>query len=142
MSKVRLHMAENIEWVNLRSLYPADLAAALSDAELDSTMAHHEEGAGGSLHLTEYNYLPHAKFDLHAHDQAEIIYVLEGTLLFGTRELGRGSSVFIAEHTLYGFAAGPQGLRALIFMADGRVKYFGKEDFLRLQTAKQLATVE
>src|SRR5258705_8567740 len=34
---------------------------------------------------------------------------LAGTLLFGARELGRGSSVFIAEHTLYEFAAGPQG---------------------------------
>jgi quercetin dioxygenase-like cupin family protein len=141
MSKVRVHTAENVEWVTLRSLYPADLAADRSDAELDSTMAYHEQGTGGSLHLTEYKYLPHAKFDLHAHDQAEIIYVLEGVLLFGTRELGPGSSVFISEHTLYDFAAGPQGLRMLVFMPDGRVKYFGKEDFLRLQAAKKSATV-
>jgi quercetin dioxygenase-like cupin family protein len=141
MSKVRVHTAENVEWVTLRSLYPADLAAERSDAELDSTMAYHEQGTGGSLHLTEYNYLPHAKFDLHAHDQPEIIYVLEGTLLFGTRELGRGASVFIADHTLYEFAAGPAGLRMLVFMPDGRVKYFGKEDFLRLQAAKKPATV-
>ena len=69
MSKVRVHPAENVEWVTLRSLYPADLAAERSDAELDSTMAYHEQGTAGSLHLTEYNYLPHAKFDLHAHDQ-------------------------------------------------------------------------
>jgi quercetin dioxygenase-like cupin family protein len=141
MSKVRIHKTENVEWVTLRSLYPSHLAAERSDAELDSTMAYHEAGTGGSLHLTEYNYLPNAKFDLHAHDQAEIIYVLEGTLVFGARELGLGSSVFIAEHTLYGFAAGPQGLRMLVFMADGRVKYFGKEDFLRLQAAKDPATV-
>ena len=141
MSKVRIHKAEDVEWVTLRSLYPADLAAERSDAELDSTMAYHEQGTGGSLHLTEYNYLPQAKFDLHAHDQAEIIYVLEGTLLFGARELARGSSVFIAEHTLYEFAAGPQGLRMLVFMADGRVKYFGKEDFLRLQAAREPTTV-
>jgi quercetin dioxygenase-like cupin family protein len=99
-------------------------------------MTYHEEGTAGSLHLSEYNYLPHAKFDLHAHDQAEIIYVLDGTLLFGKRELGRGSSVFIAAHTLYEFAAGPGGLRMLVFMPDGRVKYFGKEDFLRLQTGE------
>jgi quercetin dioxygenase-like cupin family protein len=141
MSKVRVHTAENIEWVTLRSLYPADLAAERSDAELDSTMAYHEQGTGGSLHLTEYNYLPHARFDLHAHDQPEIIYVLDGTLLLGTRELGRGASVFIADHTLYEFAAGPEGLRMLVFMPDGRVKYFGKEDFLRLQPAKKSATV-
>src|SRR6266404_183652 len=117
-------------------------AAERSDAELDSTMAYHEQGTAGSLHLTEYNYLPDAKFDLHAHDQAEIIYVLAGTLLFGARELGRGSSVFIAEHTLYEFAAGPQGLRMLVFMADGRVKYFGKDDFLRQQAAKKIVLAE
>ena len=140
MSKVRVHTAEKVEWVTLRSLYPADLAAERSDAELDSTMAYHEQGTAGSLHLTEYNYLPHAKFDLHAHDQAEIIYVLEGTLVFGARALGRGSSVFIAAHTLYEFAAGAEGLRMLVFMPDGRVKYFGKEDFLRLQ-AGDSATV-
>ena len=141
MSKVRVHEVENVEWVTLRSLYPPDLAAQRSDAELDSTMAYHEQGTAGSLHLTEYRYLPHAKFDLHAHDQAEIIYVLEGTLLFGTRELVRGSSVFIADHTLYEFAAGPKGLRMLVFMPDGRVKYFGKEDFLRMQAAKKSTTV-
>jgi hypothetical protein len=55
--------------------------------------------------------------------------------------LGHGSSVFIADHTLYEFAAGPKGLRMLVFMPDGRVKYFGKEDFLRLQAAKKAATV-
>jgi quercetin dioxygenase-like cupin family protein len=139
VSKVRVHRAENVEWVTLRSLYPADLAAERSDAELDSTMAYHEQGTAGSLHLTEYKYLPNAKFDLHAHDQAEIIYVLEGTLLFGTRALGRGSSVFIAAHTLYEFAAGLEGLRMLVFMPDGRVKYFGKEDFLRLQESAPAA---
>ena|SRR5579859_3951383 len=136
MRRVRVHRAENVEWVTLRSLYPADLAAARSDAELDSTMAYLEKGTDGSLHLTEYNYLPHAKFDLHAHDQPEIIYVLEGTLLFGPQKLGPGSSVFIAAHTLYGFAAGPLGLRMLVFMPDGRVKYFGEEDFRRLQASK------
>jgi quercetin dioxygenase-like cupin family protein len=136
MSKVCVHPSDDIAWVSLRSLYPEHLAAKLSDAELDSTMSWHEAGTDGSLHLTEYKYLPNANFDLHAHDLAEIIYVLEGSIIFGNRELGPGSSVFIDADTLYGFAAGDKGLRILIFMADGRVKFYGKEDFLRLRSEK------
>jgi quercetin dioxygenase-like cupin family protein len=131
MSKVRVHRSEDVEWVTLRSLYPPELAAKRSDAELDSVLSYHEAGLDGSLHLSEYNYRPNANFDLHAHDLAEIIYVLEGSMIFGNRELGPGSSVYIGENTLYGFAAGDEGLRILIFMADGRAKFFSKEDFLR-----------
>jgi quercetin dioxygenase-like cupin family protein len=136
MSKVRVHPTDDIAWVTLRSLYPAHLAAERSDAELDSTMSWHEAGTDGSLHLTEYKYLPNANFDLHAHDLAEIIYVLEGSMIFGNRELGPGSSVYIGEDTLYGFAAGDKGLRILIFMGDGRAKFFSKDDYLRLRSEK------
>jgi quercetin dioxygenase-like cupin family protein len=137
MSKVRIHPTGDIEWVTLRSLYPAHLAARHSDAELDSTMSWHEAGTDGSLHLTEYKYLPNANFDLHAHDLAEIIYVLEGSMIFGNREIGPGSSVYIGADTLYGFAAGDQGLRILIFMGDGRAKFFSKDDYLRLRAEKE-----
>jgi quercetin dioxygenase-like cupin family protein len=134
MGKVRVHDREDIEWVTLRSLYPEHMAAKMTDAELDSTLSNHEPGTDGSLHLSEYRYLPNATFDLHAHDGAEIIYVLEGSMILGNRIVGPGSSVFIGDHTLYGFAAGEQGLRMLIFMADGKRKYFSKEEFLRIRT--------
>lgn len=133
MSKVRIHEHDKIEWVTLRSLYPPQMAAEMSDAELDSLLATHEPGLNGSLHLTEQNYLPHAHFDLHAHDQAEIIYVLDGTILLGNRELAAGSSIFIDRDTLYEFTAGAGGLRILIFMADGRAKYFSKDDVARMK---------
>ena len=142
MSKVRVHPTDDIEWVTLRSLYPAHLAIKHSDAELDSTMSYHEAGTDGSLHLTEYKYLANANFDLHAHDLAEIIYVLEGSMIFGNRELGPGSSVYIGADTLYGFAAGDQGLRILIFMGDGRAKFFSKDDYLRLRSEKDRIAAE
>jgi hypothetical protein len=109
------------------------MAAKMSDAELDSVLSNHESGTDGSLHLSEYRYLANASFDLHAHDKSEIIYVLEGTLILGNRRLGPGSSAFIGEYTLYAFTAGEQGVRILIFKADGRDKYFSKEDFLRIR---------
>ena len=129
MGKVRIHNGETMEWVTLRSLYPARMAETMADAELDSTMANHEAGLDGSLNLAEFKYLPHATFELHAHDRSEIIYVIDGSILLGNRELGPGSSVFIEAHTLYGFSAGADGLRALIFMADGRASYWNATDF-------------
>jgi quercetin dioxygenase-like cupin family protein len=128
--------------VTLRSLYPPELAAQRGDAELDSTMSFTEAGTDGSLHMSEYDYQPNAHFDLHAHDQAEIIYVLEGTMILGNRELGPGSSVYIGADTLYGFSSGDDGLRILIFMADGRAKFFSKETYLRLRSERTLAAAQ
>jgi mannose-6-phosphate isomerase-like protein (cupin superfamily) len=139
VSKIRFHQSNDIEWKDLRSVYPPTLAAELTDAELDSTMADHESGSDGSLHLSEYRYLPHASFELHAHSVSEIIYVLEGTIVFGNRELGTGSSVFIEKDTLYGFTAGAKGLRALIFMGTGCSGYFGEEEYLRLRAESKVA---
>ena len=96
-------------------------------------MSWHESGTDGDLHLSELDYQPGASFDLHAHDQDEIIYVLGGTMLLGNRKLGPGSSVYVAKDTLYGFAAGEDGLRILVFRSDGRVKYCSKDDYLRLR---------
>jgi quercetin dioxygenase-like cupin family protein len=142
MSKVHVHPSDDIDWVTLRSLYPEHMAARMDDAELDSTMSWHEAGTDGSLHLTEYKYLANANFSLHAHDLAEIIYVLEGTMILGNRELGPGSSVYIGADTLYGFSAGDEGLRILIFMADGRAKFFSKDDYLRLRSEKAQVAAE
>jgi len=123
MSKVRIHAHDKLEWNTLSSMYPPQMAAEMTDAELDSVLAYHEPGLDGSLHLTEQKYLPHAHFELHAHDQAEIIYVLDGTIRLGNRELAPGSSIFIDRDTLYAFAAGDWGSR----MAVGNAQYFSKD---------------
>jgi quercetin dioxygenase-like cupin family protein len=130
---VRIHKSEDIAWSRLRDLYPPEMAKDIADEELDSSLSYHESGTDGSLHLSELDYQPGATFDLHAHDQDEIIYVLRGTMILGNRTLPAGSSVYIAKDTLYGFAAGEDGLRILVFRSDGRVKYCSKEDYIRLR---------
>jgi quercetin dioxygenase-like cupin family protein len=135
MSKVRVHASEDIAWKRLRDLYPPEMAREISDEELDSSLSYHENGSDGDLHLSELDYQPGATFDLHAHDQDEIIYVVGGSMVLGNRILGPGSSVYIARDTLYGFAAGDDGLRILVFRSDGRVKYYSKDDYLRLRAA-------
>ena len=133
MSKVRIHPSDEIDWKRLRDLYPPEMAREISDEELDSSLSYHESGTDGSLHLSEFDYQPGASFDLHAHDQDEIIYVIGGSMLLGNRTLAPGSSVYIAKDTLYGFAAGEDGLRILVFRSDGRVKYCSREDYMRLR---------
>ena len=133
MSKVRIHASDDVPWKKLRDLYPPEMAKEIADEELDSSLAYHESGSDGDLHLSELDYRSGATFDLHAHDQDEIIYVVSGTMQLGNRTLGPGSSVYVAKDTLYGFAAGDDGLRILVFRSDGRVKYCSKDDYLRLR---------
>jgi quercetin dioxygenase-like cupin family protein len=131
MSKVRIHRGENIDWQPLRTIYPPEMALQATDKELDSSFSDTEPGLDGSLHMSEFDFQPGASFDLHAHDLDEIIYVVDGSLHPGSRSLGAGSSVYIAGDTLYGFAAGEEGARVLVFRADGRVKNWDKDEYLR-----------
>ena len=134
MAEVRFHGSSSLEWEPIGGLYPPEMRADLSQPFAESSICTHEPGRDGSLHLQEFKFLPGADATLHAHDTAEIIYVLEGSLKVGNRTMDAGSSVYIATETLYAFKAGEQGCRLLIFMATGVYKTFYKED------AKQRAT--
>ncbi len=133
MAEVRIHPRSSLDWKRMGDLYSPDQASTLGVADLDSMVCDHEEGKDGSLHLQEFEFLPGAKVDLHAHNMSEIIYVIDGSLHFGNRELEPGSSVYVGEQTLYGFTAGEQGARLLIFMASGLAEYYFKDEFVRRQ---------
>lgn len=53
----------------------------------------------------------------HSHDEDEIIFVLEGEMLVGTKSVKAGTAVAIDKDTVYGFAIGPDGLEFLNFRA-------------------------
>ena len=142
MAEVRIHETGELKWDRMGDLYPAEMAAAMNDADRDSTMRTHELGADGSLHLQEFEFLPGAKVDLHAHDLPEIIYVVSGTLHFGNRELAAGSSAYVGAETLYAFTAGSEGARILVFMADGRAKYWFEDDFKQHLADRNVAAVQ
>jgi uncharacterized cupin superfamily protein len=74
----------------------------------------------------------------HAHDEDEIIYVLEGSLEVGDRSYPAGSAIAVPAMTLYGFAAGPTGLRYLNFRARASARpYISKSEFLAERLARR-----
>ena len=54
---------------------------------------------------------------IHSHSEDEIIFVTDGQIRLGGRLCGPGTALAIAANTLYGFTAGPEGLRFVNFRA-------------------------
>jgi quercetin dioxygenase-like cupin family protein len=75
----------------------------------------HHPGSDDELQLFEVRFPPETEITPHAHDEDEIIYVLDGELHLGARTLLPGMSVYIPGRTLYGFRAGSEGVRFLNF---------------------------
>ena len=142
MAETRFHGSSSLEWQRLGDLYPPEMQGGLSTAHAESAICTHEPGLDGSLHLQEYKWLPNADVNLHAHDEPEIIYIIEGSLKVGNRTLDAGSSVFIGADTLYAFKAGDEGCRLLIFMATGIYKYFTKDTLIERHTELRTEAAE
>ncbi len=54
---------------------------------------------------------------IHSHTEDEIIFVTDGQIRLGSRLHGPGTALAIAANTLYGFTAGPEGMRFVNFRA-------------------------
>jgi quercetin dioxygenase-like cupin family protein len=90
----------------------------------------HHPGSEEDLQLFEIKLAPGESIEVHAHDESEIIYILEGGLKLGAREVGSGSSVAIPGRTLYGFTAGADGVRFLNFRARQDTTFYTKDEFM------------
>ena len=88
----------------------------------------HANGECPSCHVWLHeNHLPgmsdaesrsRSRFGVHSHSEAEVIFITEGSMRLGTQCVGPGTAIAIAEDTLYGFTAGPDGLSFINFRAD------------------------
>jgi hypothetical protein len=54
---------------------------------------------------------------VHSHSEDEVIFVIEGQMLLGSRLCGPGTALAIAAETLYSFGVGPGGLTFINFRA-------------------------
>lgn len=124
MATIRIVDANDVVWYG-KDNFPYEV-----DVEIVGESAFHHPGSATEMQLFEVNVPPGHEFEAHAHAADEIIYVLEGDLVLGARVLGAGSSVFVPGHTLYGFKAGPAGLRFLNFRATQDLVYLTKEQFV------------
>lgn len=116
MARVRLTTDEQQAWIvsGERDL-PEEDRAKLRKGELESQYRMREPGGDDFPQLVELRYSPNSEIRLHSHDEAEIIYILEGEMRINNRKLGPGATLTIPGGVFYGFHAGPEGLRFLNF---------------------------
>ena len=124
MPAMRIVDAKEVVWYG-KDNFPYEV-----DTEIVGNSAFHHPGSDTEMQLFEVSFPPNHELEAHAHGADEIIYVLEGTVVLGARELGVGSSVFIPGQTLYGLKAGPDGLRFLNFRATQDLVYLNKDAFM------------
>lgn len=120
MKKVRVHREEDCSLVSVenflrvRGFSEANIVS-LPDDSRNSKMRMFEEGSSSAPQLFESHVLPNTTVALHSHDEDEIIYVLDGEMILGKQSLRKGSSLFVAAKTRYGFRVGPEGVKFLNF---------------------------
>ncbi|MGR8921907.1 MAG: cupin domain-containing protein [Gammaproteobacteria bacterium] len=130
MGKVRIIATDEIDWQPVHEAVAPEVAARMSPAERDAGVRILHAGADGEPQLFEASIAPDAEVSLHAHEADEIIYILAGEMQIGRKRLGPGASAFIAGQTLYGFRAGPEGVRFLNFRADANTSFITREEYL------------
>jgi quercetin dioxygenase-like cupin family protein len=116
-------------------IHTADVAddamrAKLSEGEIGTSTRFYHPGSDTDLQMFEVTVKPGDLIDQHAHDEDEIIYVLEGEMRLGSRVVGPGGSAHIPGRTLYSFRAGSEGLRFLNFRARADMTYISKEELM------------
>ena len=126
MSKVRTHSVEELSWRTVRDVTAGTEPQGLSEDDLDAKIIFHEPGDGATPQLFEVSYGPNAHIAVHAHDEDEIMYIVDGEMLFGSQSLRPGSSLFIQGGAYYSFRSGDRGLRFLNFRPRADLTYHQK----------------
>jgi hypothetical protein len=102
----------------------------LTPEELAGKTREHHHGSDTEPELFEVKFPPNTVVQSHAHLCDEIIYVVAGQLILGSRVLDPGSSVFIAGNTLYSFRTGPEGVHFVNFRPHSGANYVSKDEFM------------
>jgi quercetin dioxygenase-like cupin family protein len=130
MAAIRFFDPDATDFLHAADVYPDALKQQLTDVEVSDTAIRLHQGLPGKLQLFEIRLEPGLEVGAHAHNDDEIVYVVDGEMHVGRRVCGPGSSMFIPGNTLYAFRAGPQGCRYLNFRAHADSTYFTKEHFV------------
>jgi quercetin dioxygenase-like cupin family protein len=116
MARVRLTTEDQQPWIVSGDRRLSDEERGkLREGELRSEFRIREPGSAEHPQLVELRYAPDSEISLHAHDEDEILYVLEGEMRINNRSVGPGACLTIPGGVFYGFRAGPQGLKILNF---------------------------
>ena len=133
MGKIRIVTDEDEPFVRATDRTDRDRSDPYgpSKEEIDgASVRHHHRGSDGEPQLFEVRIDPGVEVQSHAHGEDEIIAVVEGELQVGARTCRAGSSIFVAGDTLYGFRAGPEGVRFLNFRPRADTRYVSKAGYM------------
>jgi quercetin dioxygenase-like cupin family protein len=111
MATIEFTSPESYPWVRTRDALSPDRHGDFTEGELDSEVRMHHPGGPEALQMYEVRARPGARFRPHAHDEDEILLVVEGELHAGAHVVGPGGTMYIPGGTLYAFSAGPEGVR-------------------------------
>jgi quercetin dioxygenase-like cupin family protein len=117
-----------------------DRGIEFTPEELAGRTREHHLGSDTAPELFEVRFQPDTVVNSHAHLRDEIIFVVEGALILGSRVLTPGSSVFVAANTLYSFRAGPEGVHFVNFRPTAGAGYVSKEEFMANRTPRDGAS--
>jgi len=130
---VRVADEKVLEWHGSDQAKAAEIQArgiVFTPEELAGTTREHHPGSETEPELFEVRFGPNTAVQPHAHRCDEIIYVIAGQLILGSRVLGPGSSVLIGGHTLYSFRTGPDGVHFVNFRPRSGAGYLSKDEFM------------
>jgi quercetin dioxygenase-like cupin family protein len=143
MAKLQITEIDSLRWMAAKDGQRGGGPSTIEEAnqESDERMCHrlHHPGSETDLQMFEVRVPPGHVVESHAHDEDEIVYVLEGEMILGARVLKAGSSAMIPGKTLYGFSAGAGGLVFLNFRAHRDVTFHTKEQFMAQRKAASSA---
>lgn len=133
MGTVRVVVEKDIEWHGADPAMVQEILArgvTFTPEELAGTTREHHAGSDTEPEMFEVRFEPNTVVQAHAHIHDEIIYVVDGEMILGSRVLTPGSSVFLAGQTLYSFRAGPEGLHFVNFRPQSGAGYLSKDEFV------------
>jgi quercetin dioxygenase-like cupin family protein len=135
MAKLQITETDSLQWMAAKAGHErasGESTIEPANQEADERMCHriHHPGSDTELQMFEVRVPPKHVVESHAHDEDEIVYVLEGEMILGARVLKAGSSAMIPGNTLYGFSAGSDGLVFLNFRARRDATFHTKEQFM------------
>jgi quercetin dioxygenase-like cupin family protein len=130
VAKIRISMPDNTPQILTRDVATGAARAKLSEGELGTAVRMFHPGSESELQMFEVTVEPDAVIGQHAHDEDEIIYVLDGELRLGRQRLTAGGSIYMPGGTLYSFSAGSAGLRFLNVRAHQDSTYITKQEFM------------
>lgn len=133
MGTVRIADTATTEWEGSNQAKTQAMLARgikFTPEELAGQSRQHHPGSDTECELVEVKFGPDTVVHPHVHLQDEIIYVVSGQLILGSRVLEPGSSVFIGERTLYSFRTGPEGVHFVNFRPRSGAGYLSKDEFM------------